>query len=95
MESQPFRANLAQELGAITVFDPTDESILDKIMDLTDELRVDKALDCSGTSAAHRLMIEVLRRKGQACFIREGGIFSWVPVGYDAQGYCSAWKLTL
>ena len=90
-----FRANLAQELGAITVFDPTDESILDKIMDLTDGLGVDKALDCSGTSAAHRLMVEALRRKEQACFIGEGRISPWRPVVYDSPGYCSTWKLTL
>ena len=42
VESQPFRANLAQELGAATVFDPTDESIPDKIMDLTDGLGLTK-----------------------------------------------------
>jgi len=78
VESQPFRASLAKELGAIAVFDPTDEHILDKIKDLTDGLGVDKAMDCSGASAAHRLMVDSLKRKGQACFIGEGGNF---PLG--------------
>ena len=47
-------------------------------MDLTGGLGVDKAMDCSGASAAHRLMVESLRRKGQACFIGQGGDF---PLG--------------
>ena len=78
VESQPFRANLAKELGATVVFDPNDENVLDKIMDLTNGLGVDKAMDCSGASAAHRLMVDALRRKGQACFIGQGGDF---PLG--------------
>ena len=78
VESQPFRANLAKELGATAVFDPNDENVLDKVMDLTNGLGVDKAMDCSGASAAHRLMVDALRRKGQACFIGQGGDF---PLG--------------
>ena len=78
VESQPFRANLAKELGATAVFDPNDENVLDKDMDLTNGLGVDKAMDCSGASAAHRLMVDALRRKGQACFIGQGGDF---PLG--------------
>lgn len=78
VESQPFRAKLALELGATAVFDPTNEHTQDQIMDLTGGLGVDKAMDCSGASAAHRLMVESLRRKGQACFIGQGGDF---PLG--------------
>ena len=78
VESQPFRANLAKELGATAVFDPNDENVLDKVMDLTNGLGVDKAMDCSGASAAHRLMVDALRRTGQACFIGQGGDF---PLG--------------
>ena len=43
-----------------------------------DGLGVDKAMDCSGASPAHRLMVDALRRKGQACFIGQGGDF---PLG--------------
>jgi L-iditol 2-dehydrogenase len=75
VESHPYRANLAKELGAEAVFDPSDENILEKIMDLTDGIGIDKAMDCSGASQAHRLMVDALRRKGQCCFIGEGGEF--------------------
>jgi L-iditol 2-dehydrogenase len=73
VESQPFRANLARELGAEAVLDPNDEGILGKIMDLTGGLGVDKAVDCSGAPQAQRLMIDAVRRKGQATFVGEGG----------------------
>jgi len=73
--ANPYRASLAEELGAETVIDPNDDKALDAIMDLTGGLGVDKALDCSGAIDAHHLMIEALRRKGQGCFIGEAGEF--------------------
>ena len=75
VESHPYRAELAKKLGADVVLDPNDEDILDQIRDLTDGVGIDKALDCSGASAAHRLMVDAARRKGQVTFIGEGGEF--------------------
>jgi L-iditol 2-dehydrogenase len=75
VESHPYRVNLAKELGAEIVLNPNDENIVEQVMDLTDGIGVDKALDCSGASQAHRLMIDSVRRKGQVCFIGEGGEF--------------------
>jgi len=72
VESQPYRANLARELGAEATLDPNDESVLDQIMGLTDGLGVDKAVDCSGAPQAQRLMIDAARRKGQVAFVGEG-----------------------
>ena len=78
VESHPYRAELAKKLGADIVLNPNDEDILDQIHDFTDGIGVDKALDCSGASAAHRLMVDAARRKGQVTFIGEGGDF---PLG--------------
>lgn len=75
VESHPYRANLAKELGAEVILDPNDDKILQNIMDLTYGKGVDKAIDCSGATQAHRLMIDALRRKGQATFVGEGGEF--------------------
>ncbi len=75
VEGHPYRANLAKELGAEEVFDPNDENVLQRIRDLTDGVGVDKAVDCSGASQAHRLMIDAARRKGQAAFVGQGGEF--------------------
>jgi L-iditol 2-dehydrogenase len=75
IESHPYRANLAKELGADLVLDPHDSDILKKIMDFTDGIGVDKAVDCSGAMQAHRLMVDAARRKGQVTFVGEGGEF--------------------
>ena len=78
VESVPFRAELGRKLGAEVVLDPGDENVLEEIIDLTGGVGVDKAADFSGVSQAHRLMIDAVRRKGQATFVGEGGE---VPLG--------------
>jgi len=73
VERHSYRVNLAKELGAEVVLNPDDPNILEQIMDLTGG--VDKAMDCTGTSQAHRLMVDSVRRKGQVSFIGQGGEF--------------------
>ena len=75
VDSHPYRANLAKELGAEAVLDPNDENILEQIKELTNGMGIDKAVDCSGASQAHRLMVDAARRKGQVTFVGEGGEF--------------------
>lgn len=71
VESNPYRAQLARELGAAAIVDPTDPDALIQIRDLTAGRGVDKAVDCSGVVAAHRLCIDATRRKGQVAFVGE------------------------
>ena len=67
-----YRAEKALELGASAVINPVDEDALQQILDLTSDGRgVDKAVDCSGVVAAHRLCIDATRRKGQVTFVGE------------------------
>lgn len=76
VEGHPYRAALARQLGAAEVLDPSDGEAAAKILDLTDGAGVDRAVDCSGAAPAQRLMIEALRRRGQAAFVGEGGELS-------------------
>lgn len=74
VDSNKWRANKALELGAEAVIDPANENALQQILDLTENNRgVDKAVDCSGVVAAHRLCIDATRRKGQIAFVGESG----------------------
>lgn len=73
VESHPYRARLAQELGAETVIDPRDPEAAAQIRSLTDGRGVDKAIDCSGTAAGQRLLIDSTRRRGQVAFVGEAG----------------------
>lgn len=71
VESNPYRSNLAKELGAETVLDPGDPDIVDRIRQLCGGTGPDSALDCSGAVPAHRLCIDAVRRKGQVAFVGE------------------------
>ena len=70
VDAQPWRAQRALDLGAEVALTP-DDSTLEMIRDLTGGLGVDKALDCSGSVAAHRLCIDATRRRGQVAFVGE------------------------
>ena len=48
-----------------------DPDALAQIRELTAGRGVDKAIDCSGVVAAHRLCIDAARRKGQVAFVGE------------------------
>jgi len=71
VEANSWRGELAKELGAKAVVDPNDENALEQILDLTEGRGVDKALDCAGQVAAHRLCIDATRRRGQVAFVGE------------------------
>jgi L-iditol 2-dehydrogenase len=67
----PYRANLAKQLGADVVINPDDKDALQQILDLTDGIGADKAIDCSGVPERMRLIIDAVRRKGQIAFVGE------------------------
>ncbi len=74
VESNQYRQQLAIELGADAVIDPRDPEALSQVLALTHDGRgVDKAIDCSGVVAAHRLCIDAARRKGMVAFVGECG----------------------
>ncbi len=73
VDTNPYRANLAKEIGAEAVIDPSNDDALDQILELTHGIGADKGIDCSGVAAAQRLQIDAVRRKGQVSFVGEGG----------------------
>ncbi len=70
-ESVAVRQKLARELGADLVVDPTDAGCLDAIREATGGVGVDKALDCAGVPAAHRLCLDAAGPKGHIAFVGE------------------------
>ncbi len=72
VESNPYRAELARELGAEAVVDPMDDEALEQILAMTKGGRgIDKAVDCAGVVGAHRLCIDAARRRGSVAFVGE------------------------
>ncbi len=84
VDSHPWRVQRALELGAEVVIDPRDEDALQQILDRTHDKRgVDRAVDCSGVVAAHRLCIDATRRKGQVAFVGESHADTPVRISPD------------
>lgn len=66
LEPQPYRRQLASDLGAMAAIDPTREDALEQIMDLTKGRGVDAAIDCSSNHPAGlQLALDALRRLGK------------------------------
>lgn len=71
VESNEYRVALGKQLGADEIIDPRDEGAEKQIKSLTGGQGPDFGLDCSGAVVAHRLLIDVVRRKGSIAFVGE------------------------
>jgi L-iditol 2-dehydrogenase len=69
VESIPFRKNLALELGADVVLNPTDLEIMSKIRQAQGKAPLLKAIECSGNEKAERLCIDSMEPLGCISFI--------------------------
>ena len=70
----PYRTKLAKELGAFVVINPEKDNVKNSIMDLTDGVGVDCAIECSSNESYQRIAIDMTRRKGQVTFLAESGL---------------------
>jgi L-iditol 2-dehydrogenase len=73
VESAPFRADLARQLGADEVVNPQDPDAVKFIRSLTGGIGVDKAIECAGAVPAQRLAIDAVRRLGEVAWVGESG----------------------
>jgi threonine dehydrogenase-like Zn-dependent dehydrogenase len=75
--NNPYRAHLAEELGAEKVF-PSNNNTLSHIIDYTDGKGVDQAMECAGHKDPQRLLVNATRRNGKIAFIGESGDFNFL-----------------
>ena len=83
VDSVPYRAERAKQMGAEHVLDPSDEKLVEKIKELTGGRGVDCALDCSGTVPAERTCLDATRRKGKVAYVGECGAELPIRVSRD------------
>ena len=60
-------------MGADTVVNPFEDGVLEQLMDMTNGIGVDAALDCSRQVKAYCLCIDAARRGGQIAFVEQCG----------------------
>ena len=71
LDSVPFRKNMAKEMGADVVLDPTDPDIKEKIREAKKDAPLIKAVNASGNGNAERLCIDMMEPRGSVAFIGE------------------------
>ena len=92
VEPNAYRADLARGLGAEAVLDPNDGNCVARVKDMTGGKGAGKAPDCTGVSAAQRLLVDSARRRGHVAIVGGGGeltLRDWpdlVPRGLIVQG---------
>jgi len=69
----PYRANLAKQLGAKEIVNPEENNAAQRITKLTEGRGFDKGVDCSGVPERIRLLIDTVRRKGKIALVGESG----------------------
>ena len=69
VESIGYRKQLAHELGADIILDPTDPDILNSIRQAKGQAPLVKAIDCSGQEQAERLCLDAMDPLGAVSFI--------------------------
>lgn len=77
VDDNPYRGELARRLGADLIVEPSRDALA-AIRDATGGRGADVAIECSGAPAAHRLVIEATRRRGQIGFV--GNSYGDTPV---------------
>ena len=93
-EINPYRAQLAQRLGAHAVLDPTDPYTTDNLRDFTDGRGVDAAFDSTGVLSALSLLEEVLAPRARLSFVvlhQRVELHSLVERGLEVRG-CWHWN---
>ena len=63
-EKHPARIEMMQKLGAKEVFNVTTDNVLEEVMDRTDGLGVDVALECTGSESGINLCFDAIRKRG-------------------------------
>lgn len=72
VEKNLWRMERARELGADLVLDSNDKDVLQRIVEFTDSVGVDCAVECTGESVeAERLCVDATRRRGIVSFVGE------------------------
>ena len=98
VESNPYRAALAKELGAEVVVNPQDGDVVEQVKALTEGGGTSKAVECSGIAEAAVTCVRSVRRKGQVALVGGSGNFQlhgWGDVISKGLTLHGAWHYNL
>lgn len=79
VEPQPYRQQMAKDMGAKIVIDPSKCDPVKKIMDLTNGLGLTRIIECSGSSAGIAMTVDVIGVDGKIVLIGQS-IGTKIPI---------------
>lgn len=79
VEINSYRLELAKRLGLADVVLEFNENTMDRILEETGGVGVERAIDCSAADEARQLAIRATRDWGKIAFVGEGGTCSFTP----------------
>jgi len=91
LDTNPWRADLARELGAEAVLDPTDPEAHARIIELTDGRGVDKSVEASSAQTAPAFLVKATRCRGEVTTVGWGGPVNAADLTAKGITYRGAW----
>lgn len=91
LDTNPYRMNLARELGAFAVVDASDADAADQVRNLTAGLGADAAVETSGVAAAKPVLVDAVRRKGRLALVGWNGELSASSIIQKGLAIYGAW----
>lgn len=79
VENNPYRLQLAREMGLADVLLDSNEHTVEEILDLTGGHGVERAIDTSGADPARQIAIRATRAWGRIALVGEGGSVHFNP----------------
>lgn len=98
VDSNPYRAELARNLGAETVLDPKTGDTVERVKALTEGRGATKAVECSGVGEAAVTCVRAIRRRGEVALVGGSGDFQlhgWGDVISKGLTLHGAWHYSL
>jgi len=74
------RREAASRFGATDVIDPTEENVVGRVMQITDNIGVDNSFDAVGSTVAIEACINATRNGGTTTLVGAGGLDQTIPM---------------
>lgn len=91
LDPSEYRRELASQMGAEVALNPMDEGMKQEVLNATDGLGPQKAVDSTGVSSSVQFLLDVTRRRGKVAFIQSVDSVSTKPVVWKGLSLYGCW----
>jgi L-iditol 2-dehydrogenase len=95
LDPSAYRRDLAKQMGAENVFDPTAPDIKEQVLAVTGGIGPEKSVDCTGVQSASQLVLDMARRRGRVAFIQSVDAVSTKAIVWKGLRVYGCWHWNL